>query len=198
MKKLFVILMFCFIVSNVYSDNTLQIRQFIGGNALCGCHHNEKLLGTEVIYNNKPWVLLGIGPRYSFMQGDNALKLFGYFALTSNVAKKHWPIEKVEVDTFIMPKLGAWNFCFRTRAGLELANNNALVYWGEDYIGYQITKTQQIQLKTEWKHRNKKLVQSIGPGWNSQISSIKFNGYIGIETKHPYAKTGWLELRMSQ
>ena len=198
MKKCFLgIMLLCFcIVSNIYADNALQLRQFIGGSALCGWYHNEQYLGTEVIYNNKPWVLLGIGPSYTLTQGNNGLKLFGYFALTSNVAKKQWPIEKVEVDTFIIPKLGAWNFCFRTRAGIELANNNALVYWGEDYIGYQVTKALQFQFRTEWKHSQGLHSQSIGPAWSSQISSIKFNGYIGMETKHPYAKTGWLELRM--
>jgi len=194
-------LMFCF-VFNTHADNTLQLRQFIGGNTLCGWYHNEQSMGTEIIYNNKPRLLLGIGPRYAFKQGNNGLKLFGYFALTSNVAKKQWPIEKMEVDTFIMPKLSAWNLCFRTRAGLELANNNVPVYWGEDYIGYQITKNQQIQLRTEWKYGQNLLSrkniwsQSIGPSWSRQIANVKFNGYVGIGTKPPYTKTGWLELMM--
>ncbi len=203
MKKCFlgVMLMLCF-VSNIQADDTLQLRQWVGGNALCGWYHNEQYIGTEVIYNNKPWLLLGIGPRYAFAQGNNGLKLFGYFALTSNVAKKQWPIEKVEIDSFVVPKLDNWNACFRTRAGLELANNNTPVYWGEDYIGYQMIESLQIQLRTEWKygqdlvsHKNT-WSQSIGPAWSSQIASVKFNGYIGMETKHPYAKTGWIELRM--
>lgn len=195
-KSLLATLIFCFVVFNVCADDTLQLRQWVGGNALCGWYHNGRYLGTEVIYNNKPWLLMGIGPRYTLTQGNNGLKLFGYFALTSNVAKKQWPVEKMEIDSFVVPKIGDWSACFRTRAGLELANNNAPVYWGEDYIGYQLTKTQQIQLRTEWKYGQNLWSQSIGPAWSSQISSVKFNGYIGVETKHPYAKTGWIELRM--
>lgn len=203
MKKCFLGLACAYVVFyfgfNVYADNTLQFRQFIGANAICGWYHNEQYLGTEVIYNNKPRVLLGIGPRYTFTQGNNGLKLFGYFALTSNVAKNkiQWPIEKVEIDSFVVPKIGNWSVCLRTRVGLDLANNNSQIYWGEDYIGYQISKTRQIQLRTEWKYSQDLWLQSIGPAWGSEISStVRFNGYIGIETKRPYAKTGWLELIM--
>lgn len=200
MKRIILAIMPCLLfINQIYADNTLQIRQLIGEDYLVGYYHNEPWLGTEVIYNNKPWLLIGAGPRYILKKGENELKLFGYLAFTSNVAKKHWPIEKLEIDSFVVPKIGNWSVYLRTRAGLDLADSNSPIYGGEDYIGYQVAKALQIQLRTEWKCQNRALSQSIGCGWSNKVStSINFNGYVGVETKRPYSKTGWIELRCSQ
>lgn len=212
MKKYIGILFVLFFVfaNFIYAEDILQFRQFIGGNSVIGVYRNNQSWGIEIQSINKPLFLLGIGPRWTKnFSSEKGIKLFSYLATTNDVSRKHWPISKIEADIFALPSIGKWKFFSRIKAQ-HFFTDQVPCYLGEDAVGYQASKEWQIQFRSEWKYQKltlrqkltmplaRNLTQSLGIGWVNKISSANFNGYIGVETKPPYSKAGWMEIKMTR
>lgn len=199
MGKLFItIIVLALIITNsLTAEEMVQVRQRIGQESLVGLYHNEPYLGLEFLYNNKPKMTLGVGPRYAITRKGITFNTFGYLAVIANPAKPKWSAEEAEADTFLTFRSGKWAGLARTKFKKNLTDTTPKkYYWGEDWLGYQITQTLQIQARTEWMHKSGKLTQSIGCGWSKKLSPVlKFNGYLALDTK-TRNKVGWMEMMM--
>lgn len=195
MKTSFLPLMFwfCIFLNSAIANDDLKIRQTIGKDVMLFWYHNEQQWGSELLYGagNKPWLLLGAGPNYTGKMGPAKIRVFGYAAGIANVAKNHWPIETIEIESFVVPTVGKWTIHIRSLADVAIAKSE-LTFSGRDFLGYQVSSNWQPRLQTEWKY-NKGLDQSLGLGWLYKLSSmLSTDGYIGCYTKKPNGKTGWL------
>lgn len=160
--------------------------------------HTDRYFGTEVLYSNSGRLWLGIGPNFAVALGPVKVKISGYTALIADVSKKHWPVRTIELDSFLVPTIGRWTLYVRTALDVGTNREKATKFWGQDYVGYQLTNKWQIQARSEWKYRDGDLKQSIGLGWSRKMTTnLDFSGYLGCETKKPFAKVGWLEIKSS-
>jgi len=160
--------------------------------------HTDRYFGTEVLYSNSGRLWLGIGPNLAVVLGPVKVKISGCTALIADVSKRHWPVKQIEFDSFFIPAFEKWTCYVRTAVDVDIDREKDTVFWGQDYVGYQITDNWQIRARSEWKYRNGKLQQSLGFGWSRKLSSdFSFDGYLGCEVEKPNSKVGWLEMKVS-
>lgn len=212
MRRLFIIIFIVALVitNSIFAGEMLQVRQRIGQETLAGLYHNEPYLGLEFLYNNKPKMTLGVGPRYAITRKGITFNAFGYLAVIANPAKAKWSVEEAEGDIFLNVRSGKLATLARTKFKRNFTGTMPKkYYWGEDFLGYQATKSLQVQLRTEWKYSGKinsvrkDLVQSVGLGWSKKLLPVgkwspRLNGYLGVEAKKPHNKAGWVELLLIQ
>ena len=198
MGKLFItmIVLALIITNSLTAEEMVQVRQKIGQETIVGLYHNEPYLGLKFLYNNKPKMTLGVGPRYAITRKGITFNAFGYLAVIANPAKAKWSVEEAEGDIFLNVRSGKLAALARTKFKRNFTGTMPKkYYWGEDWLGYQITQTLQIQARTEWMHKSGKLTQSVGCGWSKKLSPVlKFNGYLGLDKKRN--KAGWVEMMM--
>lgn len=130
---------------------------------------------------------------YIVQMGPVKLKTFGYLAFKSEVTKKHWPINVVQLDSYVVPAINNWSFSLRSGVDIAPPDKKHPTYWGEDFLGYQLGN-QQSQVRTEWKYQNE-FSQTPGLGYSTKMSAIlNLAGYIGVNTKEPFDKSGWIAI----
>ena len=184
--------------SSVFATDVLKVKQKIGKGMVLYHMHNEEYWGTKLLYSqgDKPWLLFGLTPLYSFNIDKLKVKIKAYIDLKLDVGKKHWPLSELESDIFIIPSIDKWLLYLRIRPNINMDNRNRLFWWGRSYLGYQISKNDNLRLQTEWSYKNQTWIQSIGPSMEYKITDqLSLIIYIGAETDYPHAKTGWIELK---
>ncbi|MEK9165332.1 MAG: hypothetical protein AAB525_00530 [Patescibacteria group bacterium] len=185
-----------------FGTEVFKVKQAIGQDATYYWFHNWRYWSSEVLYRpgTKPWLMPGIGPSFATKIGPISLKAFGYLALMLDVSKSktQWPVKTVEIDSFIVLTIKQYSFYIRSVAEVDPRRESSTWYWGRDFVGYQLSDSWQIRFQTEWQSRDEEWSRSLGFGWSQKLpSNCSFDGYFGCETERPYAKVGWLELKVS-
>lgn len=184
-----------FFSSNVFAVDTVKLKQKIGKDYTIYWQHTPKFYVTEITYSSKSKLTVGMGPNLLFKIGRVDLKVYGYQALVFDVSKNNWPMGYFESDDFVILSTKKWQLSARTDVDLDRNSRALNVYWGENFIGYWISKCMMLEARTEWSHPKGVLTQSFGPGFAYKASNtLTVSGYFGVITS---TKGGWIEIKHS-
>ncbi|MCD4705113.1 hypothetical protein K8R66_03495 [bacterium] len=196
MKKILIVLVFCLILSSLFSSDVIKIKQKIGSSYNFYLVHSEKNWATQLVYasGNKPCLLFGVAPLYSFNVDKSKVKLISYFNLKLNVNEKHWPLTEFQNDTFVIISIEKWLLYLRVMTKID--RNENLSWWGREFLEYQVFEDYKLRLQTEWSYKDQEWMQFLGPAMEYKIAKqLSLTIYLGINTSYPYEKSGWIEIK---
>lgn len=199
MKKILVVLTFCLILTSLFSNDVLKIKQKMGSSYNLYWTHNQKNWSSQLVYGsgNKPCLSFSLSPLYSFQGGHLKIKLANYVGLKLDLSNKNWPVKEIMNDSFLIPSINKWDLYLRLTT--KINPDKDLSWWSRGFIGYQISPTLNLRIQTEWSYIEKEWTIFLGLAWEYNLTKeLSLTTYLAIntnDTKYSHKKTGWIEIK---
>ncbi|HPW44660.1 MAG TPA: hypothetical protein PLX67_03045 [bacterium] len=178
----------------------LKLRQSFNGGYSLIYNHNSRFVVSQVTYNSQQTLVLGAGPSTRFQLGKVGISASAYADVTLNLKDTNFPIQSYMGELFVIGSLGKWSL-FTRNASLTDAENLDTSFSGMVFLGHQLGKC-NIRILSNWRQDKSNSDKTeyrvnIGPSVEHKISETSsVSGYIGVDTRSPYPKTGWLEVKI--
>jgi len=178
----------------------LKLRQSFNGGYSLIYNHNSRFVVSQVTYNSQQTLVLGAGPSTRFQLGKVGISASAYADVTLNLKDTNFPIQSYMGELFVIGNLGKWSL-FTRSASLTDAKSLDTSFSGMVFLGHQLGKC-NIRILSNWRQDKSNSDKTeyrvnIGPSVEHKISETSsVSGYIGVDTRSPYPKTGWLEVKI--